>query len=209
MGRLIAFLSLVVVTIAIAACGGAPGDGQEKSFTDVAQSAARGDDRVDVVELAGWLIEGRQDFELIDVRSADDYRAGSIGDAKNIPLAALVTEETLASLPADRKIVVYSNGSENAAKAAVMLRLAGLDGYLVTGGYNAWHARILNPDIPADELDGENLEVSEQRAYSCYFVGEREGGAATRDVERPVFEPPVITEEEELPPLPPAGAESC
>ena len=113
-------------------------------------------------------------------------------------------------MPADRKVIVYSNGSENAAKASTMLRLAGLDAHLVTGGYNAWHERILNPDIPAEELDGESPQVSAQRAYSCYFVGERGEGTAERGEKKP-FVPPVFTEEEdeELPDLPPAGEESC
>ena len=34
--------------------------------------------------------------------------------------------------------------------------------------------------LPAEELDGENPQVSAQRAYSCYFVGERGEGAAER-----------------------------
>ena len=146
---------------------------------------------------------------LIDVRAADDYEKGRIGEAQNITIAQLVTADTLATLPTDRKIVLYSNGSENGAKAATLLRIAGLDAHVVTGGYNAWHARILNPDISAEELDGEGLRVSQQRAYACYFVGDRGEGAAERPSAS--FEPPVFDLEEEAEdlPLPPAGEESC
>ena len=201
---------LILFAMTVAACGQAPEPGTGISFTDVAQSAARQEDRVSVEQLAEWLIEERKDFVLIDVRSQERYSQGKIHEARNIPLAELVTEETMASLPADRKVVVYSNGSENAAKATTMLRLAGLDAHLVTGGYNAWHERILNPDIPAEELDGESPKVSAQRAYSCYFVGKRGEGAAERDEKKP-FVPPVFTEEEDegLPDLPPVGEESC
>ena len=155
----------------IAACG--QSDNAEVSLADVAQAAARQDDRVSVEELAGWLIEGRGDFKLIDVRMPEDFETGRIADADNIPIAQIVTQDVLMSLPTDRMIIVYSNGSENAAKATVMLRLSGVDAHLLAGGYNAWHQRILNPEISADELDGESLQVSEQRALSCYFVGER------------------------------------
>jgi len=175
----------------------------------VAQAAARQSDRVSVEDLASWLIEARQDFVLIDIRSASDFESGHIAEARNIPIAQLVTEESLADLPTDRKIVVYSTGSENAAKASTLLRIAGLDAHVVTGGYNAWHQRILNPDITAEELDGESPQVSAQRTYSCYFVGDRGAGASERpEVE---FVPPVFTEEEvdEMKPLPPAGEESC
>jgi rhodanese-related sulfurtransferase len=202
-------LSCVVLGISLAACGGSSTGVDEKTLVEVAQAAARDDDRVTVAELAEWLIEGREDFHLVDVRAAGDFEQGSIGGAENIPLAALVTAETLATLPADRKIVVYSNGSENAAKAAVLLRLAGLNAHLLAGGYNAWHARILNPDITAEEVDGESLQVSAQRAYACYFVGSREGDAAQRSDESGVFVPPVFEVDDELALELPTGEESC
>jgi hypothetical protein len=211
MNKLSKMLQLIIAASLLAACGQPSAPGMSQSFVDIAQSAARQDDRVSVEELAEWLIEGREDFVLIDVRMPDDYRNGQIGDAENVPLAELVMGETMKRLPTDRKILLYSNGSENAAKASVMLRLAGFDAHLVTGGFNAWHQRILNPDISADELDGESPQVSAQRAYSCYFVGERGEGAARRSEDNAPFVPPVFTQEEDddLKPLPPAGEESC
>lgn len=181
----------------------------ESALVDVAQAAARQTDRVSVEDLASWLIEQRKDFVLVDVRSAADYEKGHIGEARNIAIAQLVTADTLATLPDDRKIVLYSNGSENGAKAATLLRLVGLDAHVVSGGYNAWHARILNPDISAEELDGESLRVSAQRAYACYFVGDRGEGAAERPAES--FVPPVFNVEEDIDDeaLPPAAEESC
>lgn len=177
-------------------------------MVDVAQAAARQDDRVSAEELAGWLIEGRGDFKLIDVRMPIDFDKGSIAEAENIPLAELVSADALQDLPADRKIVVYSNGSENAAKAVVMLRLFGLDAHLLTGGYNAWHARILNPEISAEALDGESPHVSEQRAYSCYFVGERSDAAKSQaGKSSEPFVPPVFVESELSDELPPPPAE--
>ena len=191
----------------LGACGG-PSSNQA-SLVDVAQAAARESDRVSVEDLASWLIEERQDFVLIDIRPATEFDKGHIGEARNIPIAQLLTDEALAELPTDRKVVVYSTGSENGAKASTLLRVAGVDAHVVTGGYNAWHQRILNPDISAEELDGESPVVSAQRAYSCYFVGDRGAGSSERpDVE---FVPPVFTEEEvdDMEPLPPAGEESC
>jgi rhodanese-related sulfurtransferase len=200
------YLLVLPMALLLVACGG---DARHStSLTDIAQAAARQTDRVNVEDLARWLIEERQDFVLIDVRSGEDYDRGHIADAQNIPIAELLGEAALSGLPTDRKVIVYSNGSENAAKAATLLRVAGLDAHVVTGGYNAWHNRVLNPDIPLEELDGESPRVSAQRAFSCYFVGDREGSAERPDVR---FVPPVYTEEEagDLQPLPPAGEESC
>lgn len=202
-----AFLLLSIVSMA--ACSAS--DRSDPSLADVAHAAARQDDRVSVEELAGWLIEGREDFKLIDLRSAEDFDKGHIAEAENIPITQLVSADVLGGLPTDRMVIVYSNGSENAAKAAVMLRLSGIDGHLLTGGFNAWHKRILNPEISAEALDGESLQVSEQRAYSCYFVGERSDAAhLQRSESSEPFVPPVFvgTEEtEELPP--PPSAEGC
>lgn len=196
-------LSLSVASVA--ACS--PSNDSRVSMRDIAQAAARQDDRASVEELATWLIEGRGDFKLIDVRAPEDFEGGRIGDAENIPIAEIVSDETLARLPTNRMLLVYSNGSENAAKAAVMLRLAGFDAHLLVGGYSAWHEKILNPDISAEALDGESLRVAEQRAYSCYFVGER-SGAAQLPPSKP-FVPPVFDEVEELEDLPPPAEEGC
>lgn len=197
-------LSLSVASIA--ACG--PSAKPGVSLTDVAQAAARQDDRVSAHELATWLIEGRGDFKLVDVRMPADFEKGSIDNAENIPLAELVTDAAISALPTDRKIIVFSNGSENAAKAAVMLRLSGINAHLLTGGYNAWQEKILNPDISAEALDGESLEAAEQRAYACYFVGERSDAATLQPSSEP-FVPPVYEATEELEDLPPPAEEGC
>lgn len=196
------------LALALVACGGPAKP--PVSMVDVAQAAARKDDRVSVEELAHWIVEGRGDFELIDVRMPAEFEAGSIPDASNVPIAKLVTEEALSGLPRDRKVVVYSNGSENAAKATTLLRLAGVNAQVLVGGYNAWHRRILNPDITAQELDGEAPSISEQRALACYFVGERSGAASRGDEASEPFVPPVFEVPEDqagLPPPPPA--EGC
>lgn len=205
------FLKVVLfITMAatVVGCGRSNTAGSAVSLIDVAQAAARQDDRVTVEQLASWLIEARGDFVLVDLRSAADFEKGSIGEAENVSIAELVTADVLQGLPTDRRIVLFSNGSENAAKAEVLLRLAGYDAHLLAGGYNAWHKRILNPDISAEELDGESLQVSAQRAYSCYFVGKRSGASDKRALKNSEpFVPPVYVETEEQGALPPPEAE--
>lgn len=199
----------VVLSTMLVACGGDSADTAQVKLLDVAQAAARGSDRVSAEELARWIVERRADFMLIDVRSASDFQAGAIGEAENLRVAELLSEDLLATLPGDRKLVLYSNGAEQSAKAATLLRVAGFDARVLAGGYNAWQSRVLNPDIPLEEIDGESLQVSEQRALACYFVGDRGASGARRpEVD---FVPPVFEGDEALEalPLPPVSKESC
>lgn len=195
----------------LAACGGGGDRDSGVSLTDIAQAAARHEDQVNVKELASWLIEERGDFELIDVRLPGDYEQGIIGEARNIPMAQLFTEQILGSLPRDRKLIVYSNGSQNAAKASVLLRLSGFNAHVLTGGYAAWHQQVLNPNIPLQASPYETPALAEQRAYACYFVGERSGAAALPEgAAAEPFVPPVVVESKEDDTLPPpATAEGC
>ena len=166
---------------------------QARSFEQVAQSVARQDDRVLAEDLARWIIEGRKDFVLIDLRPAADYDKGHIESAQNLVVTELVTPEKLEALPTDRKVVVYSQGSEVAGQAVVLLRLAGYDASLLLGGYNFWAQRVLNPDISPTQADGEYPRVPEQQAIACYFVGGDKTAQASPAPRKPVvpFVPPV------------------
>jgi len=165
----------LVATLAVTGCGGDKASETILSLETIAQTAAKKQDRVMPEQVADWIISKKRDYRLLDIRSQDEFDKGHIEGAENIPLAGLILPETLESLPKERKLVVYSNGSEQAAKASVMLRLAGFDAYLLLGGYNHWQERVLNPDIPTEAADGETPQQALQRAISCYFAdpGER------------------------------------
>jgi uncharacterized protein len=164
---------------------------QVRGFQQVAQIVARQDDRVPVDDLARWIIEGRKDFILVDVRPAADYEKGHIEGAQNLLVTELVTPEKLGGLPTDRKVIVYSQGSEVAGQAVVLLRLAGYDASLLLGGYNFWARHVLNPDIAATLADGEYPAVPEQQAIACYFVGGDKTAQASPTPVVPAFVPPV------------------
>lgn len=179
-------------------------------FDQVAQVVARREDRVAVDDLARWLIEGRKDFVLIDVRPQQDFAKGHIEGARNLPVPQLVAPQTMQGLPKERRIVLYSQGSETAAQAVVLLRLAGYDADLLLGGYNFWSRHVLNPDIHPTLADGEYPRVPEQQAIACYFVGGqgRQGPPSGKGPQRPVpaFKPPLA---KPLAPPPQESDEGC
>ncbi len=180
---------------------------QASAFEQVAQTVARQDDRVRVDELARWFIEGRKDYVLIDLRPAADFDKAHIEGAQNLTLTQLVTPTQLATLPADRKVIVYSQGSEVAAQAVVLLRLVGYNASLLLGGYNFWARHVLNPDISPTLADGEYPRVPEQQAIACYFVGGNQVQQAPVQPRKPAF-PPFVPpySNSTAPPARPPGA---
>ncbi len=192
----------------VTACGdsGSLSKKQLRGLEQVARIVAVQDDRVMVADLANWLIEGRQDFVLIDLRPSADYEKGHISGARNLAVTKLVQPAELEALPTDRKVILYSQGSELAAQAVVLLRLAGRDANLLLGGFNYWSQHVLNPDLAPILADGEYPRVSEEQAVACYFVGGDQ--AAPPPLSKPVipFVPPLASP---ATPLPPPAKEHC
>ncbi|WP_436838400.1 ArsR/SmtB family transcription factor [Nocardia xishanensis] len=96
----------------------------EAHLADVAVAAAAALGAPDDVITRDELIRRRDngDIILVDVRPHEEYEAGHIPGAINIPLAELA--DRLAELPADRDIVAYCRGSY-CVMAPEAIRIAG------------------------------------------------------------------------------------
>ncbi len=129
---------------------------------------ARGEDHVKAEDLSTWIVEGRKDFMLVDLRPAQEFEAGHIKTARHIPITDLLQNGTLDKLPSDRSIVLYSNGTANAAQAVVVLRCSGKKAYSLMGGYNHWQEYTQNPEL-AGEADEEKLQTVKRKATGWYF----------------------------------------
>ncbi|MGD9905511.1 MAG: rhodanese-like domain-containing protein [Vicinamibacterales bacterium] len=96
--------------------------------------------QMSVDELAGHV--AARDVHLIDVRSANEWRAGHIGGATHIPLGYL--SGRLAEVPDDRPIVLQClSGSRSAIAASLLRRLGRVDVVNLIGGIDAWRAAHL------------------------------------------------------------------
>ena len=139
-------LTVILLALLLNGCGGAPSTDVDSAVTMQAKRIAAGDDHISASELADRLVRDQRDFELVDIRDEADFSAGHIEGARHIPLAGLLAADSLASLPAGRAIVVYSNGSAHAAQAALLLNLTGRDALALRGGYNYWQAYLHDPE---------------------------------------------------------------
>ncbi len=129
------------------------------------------DDHVSPGELSEWIIQGKNDFRLVDIRTAKEYKNGSIKKAENIPLRKLLKKDTLERLIADKQVVIFSNGNSHAHQAWVVLKSAGVDVLVLEGGFNLWNKIVLNPKLPVNITDDEVLRYKGRVAVANYFGG--------------------------------------
>jgi rhodanese-related sulfurtransferase len=125
-------------------------------------------------ELADWLINKDPSIQLIDVRSPEEYENFSLGNAINIPLSDILSDEWVDYL--DQGVIMnilYSNGSTNSNEAWMILRQLGYENnYVLQGGLNYWVETILNPQTP--KVTDPNDEIAKydfRKGASQYFGG--------------------------------------
>jgi rhodanese-related sulfurtransferase len=78
----------------------------------------------------------------VDVRAAEQFQAGHIAQARNVPAADL--EQKAASLPKNKPLIVVCDNGRDSARAAAKLRTQGFaDVVPLDGGMRAWSAASL------------------------------------------------------------------
>jgi len=133
-------------------------------------------DHVKAPELAAWIIEGRSDYRLLDLRTAQEYATYHIPSAENVQLSGLADYP----LQRNEKIVLYSEGGIHSAQAWMLLRAQGYAAvYMVLGGLEAWKDEVLFPSLPADAGPQALAQFEKTAQVAKFFGGEgRLGGDA-------------------------------
>ncbi len=158
---------------------------------ELARLAASPAARVTPAELAAWLVEGRADYTLVDLRSAEDFARYRIPGARHVPLAKL----TDAVAPRTEKIVLYSRDDTAAAQAWLLLRAQGFTAvYALAGGLDAWNTDVLFPVKSADASPAATLEFEQRAALARHFGGTPRGAASPTPAALPVLTPPAPTD---------------
>lgn len=84
--------------------------------------------------------------QLIDVRDKDEYNAGHILGARNIPFYEI--KQRHIELRKDQPIYLYEDGTYAAYRAAIELRKHDFEElYVLKGGYKNWDGRIKKKNI--------------------------------------------------------------
>ncbi|MBN2404833.1 MAG: hypothetical protein JXE06_04550 [Coriobacteriia bacterium] len=77
-------------------------------------------------------------YQIVSVRSAEDYAKGHIEGAINIPFATIADEENLAKLDPNKKIVVVCYTGHTASEANMFYNMLGYDAITLKFGMSGW-----------------------------------------------------------------------
>lgn len=166
---------------------------------DLLTAIARQEDHVTPAELAGFIIEGRSDYRLLDLREPKAFATYRIPTAENVPLAAL-TDVTSSRI---ERLIVYSEGDTHAAQAWMLLRARGHRNVsTLRGGLEAWRDEVLFPAAPVDPDPAERQRFERAVEVAKHFGGEPRGAGAAETALMKAPELPRL----EVPSTPAGGA---
>ncbi len=178
--RLAALLLVLLGLIGLFA--GSPYQGT--TFTVDAQSLAQivqtETDHVDAETLADWILQGKNDFRLLDVRADSNFTEYHIPGAENVPLAEMLQH----GLQKNEKIILYSDGGIHSAQGWFLLKAKGYRGvYILRGGLDEWKDRVLFPELATNPTPAQTVEFAKMKEVSRFFGGTpRTGSAGTTNL---------------------------
>lgn len=81
-----------------------------------------------------------ENVQLVDVRTAEEYKGGKIGNAINIDYYSSSFKDEIAKLDKNRTVLVYCAAGGRSAKAAKIFSDMGfVEIYDLNGGYRNWN----------------------------------------------------------------------
>ena len=131
---------MALASMAASAPAVSPGNPQALVATIVEER-----DHVTARELAQWIIDKHEDYQLIDLRAAWEFDDYHIPGAINIPLEQLFADAGMKQLDRSKKIVVYGLGAGHPAQASLLLTLRGFQALSVKEGITAWWDEVMTP----------------------------------------------------------------
>lgn len=131
-------------------------------------------------DVAEKIIAGDLFMQLIDVRSAEDFKKFHLKHAINIPLDSILNRDEKGNLEYNdilnqniKANVLYSNGTIYSNQAWLLLRRLNFkNNYVMNGGLNKWIETIIKPKRPAITATQKEFDkYSFRKAASMFFGG--------------------------------------
>ena len=187
MGRNTKLGLLVCLLGLIASFAGSPYKGSRVTLdaTDLAGIVQREVDHINPIDLADWIVKGKSDYRLIDLRSQAEYDQYHIPSAENVPLVTLPDY----GLERNERVILYSEGGIHSAQAWFLLKAMEYKSvYMLRGGLDDWKDLVLFPSLPSNPSPEQVAEFSKMQEASKFFGGSPRIGstATTPDVVLPL-----------------------
>ncbi|MGQ9797677.1 MAG: rhodanese-like domain-containing protein [Ignavibacterium sp.] len=136
---------------------------------DIALSTVNNSDKINPVDLADWIIQGKADYILVDLRPAEKFSEYTLPEAENIPLAELPNSDLLRN----QKIILFADDEVAAAQGWFILKAKKYKSvYILEGGLNGWKDKVVFPKVPANPTKDELARLEKMRAVAQYFGGD-------------------------------------
>ena len=91
-----------------------------------------------ITPAAFQALHQKEGITILDVREVDEFQAGHIQSAVNVPLSTL--EEQYNQLESDKRYYVICQGGKRSERACQFLETKGFDVVNIEGGMNQWTA---------------------------------------------------------------------
>lgn len=157
---------------------------------DLVLSTVGNADKVLVTDLADWIIKGKSDFELIDLRSEDKYNEYTIPGSQSIPLPQISSSDLLRN----QKIVLFSDDDVASSQAWFILKTKKYKGvYILDGGLEAWKEKVLFPKAPVNDSKDDLTEFEKMKEIAKYFGGQAQTDSSAVETKQQIKLPTAPT----------------
>ncbi len=132
-------IMIVLVLICFAVPVYAGDDLAKKLNSVLKQGPSQGNWQIKAAQVAGWIKEGKKDFQIIDVRmNPKEYKGGHIPGAIHIPYNKVLEPANLKKLSKDKKVILVCVTGQTQNLPVLALRVLGYDARTISFGHVAW-----------------------------------------------------------------------
>ena len=128
---------------------------------------------VEAEEVAHMIIDRDPSFQIVDIRSKEDFSKYNIPGSVNIPIASLFDQESKELIDNENMIILVSNGNTKAGQAWLLMRPRGYDDlFVLHGGMNRWVNVFSNPEAPKEgAFDDEHFAFQFRKSAGPVMMG--------------------------------------
>lgn len=131
------------------------------------------------------LVAAGEEMTILDIRKADDYAAGHIQGAVNLPWGSSALVDELANIPQEGNIFLYCYSGQTAGQAVALMNMVGIPVRSVNLGYVYGISRVEGYEAyvttDAATLPAANNDIDDtlMAAYADYYADMAEAAGTT------------------------------